>query len=169
MSVCFCCLFRMGFFRVWVSCAWVWCCDGLLCQVLAKKGEKGFVAQMFRQGLVLTNVIQTCRIKCSIMYLFGSVFCDLWSELWTQLWPVFRVTRSGGGFGLKFPLMLFKEYLRILLFHHWSSCKEEVPGLRGSASCLLLSSSSCAPTNFRTFLPFILKLLVNGADAMEFF
>ena len=35
----------MDFVRVWVSCAWVWFCEGLLCQFLAKKGEKGF-AQM---------------------------------------------------------------------------------------------------------------------------
>ena len=81
----------MGFVRVWVSCAWVWFCEGLLCQVLAKKGEKGFVAQMFRQESVLTNVVQTCRIKCFIMFLFGYFFvtcdlsyehsCDLCSEL----------------------------------------------------------------------------------------
>ena len=108
----------MAFIRVWVSYAWVWYYEGLLCQVLAIKGEKGELAQLrcycccFYKWLLLmfTNV----KIRCQVVIICVTYVCDLWSELWTHLSPMFWVIRGGGWFSIK-------ELLRVLLFHHWSS------------------------------------------------
>ena len=67
----------MAFIRVWVSCAWVWYYEGLLCQVLAIKGEKGELAQilLLLPQVVIINV-HRCQNKMfdpiSVTYV-----CDL--------------------------------------------------------------------------------------------
>ena len=67
----------MAYVRVWVCCAWVWYCEDLLCQVLAKKGEKDELAQMLIPQVVVLAV-HRCRIKMfDPIFVTYFVTCDL--------------------------------------------------------------------------------------------
>ena len=66
----------MAFVCVWESNAWVWFCEGFICQFLTKKGEKGFTQMLcvwsllfqiyFRDVkedvLTLENVMSLCLV-----------------------------------------------------------------------------------------------------------
>ena len=83
----------MAFIRLWMSCAWVWYCEDLLCQVLAKKGEKRLI-QMLEPHV---DVINCCTQMLDKMFdptYVSYVFCDLCSKL-----PgvVIVLSRSTGG------------------------------------------------------------------------
>ena len=81
----------MAFIRVWVCCAWVRYCEGLICQVLAKKGAKRLVQMLEPQVDVLTIAVHNCWIRCLILLMCHIYFvtcdlsykhsCDLCSEL----------------------------------------------------------------------------------------
>ena len=78
----------MAFVCVWESNAWVWFCEGFICQFLAKKGEKGFTQMLcvwsllfqiyFRDVkedvLTLENVMSLCLV---IWVVKQVVSCDL--------------------------------------------------------------------------------------------
>ena len=58
----------MAFIRIWVSTTWVWFCEGLSCQFLAKKGEnKGFDVKGFvNQEFPFPEELQRCQKECRI-------------------------------------------------------------------------------------------------------
>ena len=125
----------MAFIRIWVSTTWIWCCEGFICQFLAKKGEKGF-AQMVDLESALPDVLQRCRRGCLSLRM---VVKSLWLVSWVMNTVVTCVLSYQGWWlicqgrlGASDQIMSAEiSYATIGLL--W----QKIPGLRGSVSYLL--------------------------------
>ena len=92
----------MAYVRVWVCCAWVWYCEDLLCQVLAKKGEKRLIQMLEPQVDVIKCGTQMLDKMFDPIYVTYFVTCDLSYEHSCDLCSklpgvVVDLSRSTGG------------------------------------------------------------------------